>query len=84
MPVNTPEKLIYKPLSNRGQENTMNNFHNETAVHCPRRRGVVTAEYLLLVTLIGIGVLVGLATLRNAIVAELTDCATAVSKIIVP
>ena len=62
----------------------MNNFHKETASHCPRRRGVVTAEYLLLVTLIGIGVLVGLATLRNAIVAELTDCATAVSNIIVP
>ncbi|MFM7057576.1 MAG: hypothetical protein ACKO2P_11715 [Planctomycetota bacterium] len=46
------------------------------------RRGVVTAEYLLLVTLIGIGVLVGLAALRNAIVAELTDCANAVKNII--
>jgi Flp pilus assembly pilin Flp len=62
----------------------MNNLHKEKASHRPQRRGVVTAEYLLLVTLIGIGVLVGLATLRNAIVAELTDCATAVSKIIVP
>lgn len=47
-----------------------------------QRRGVVTAEYLLLVTIIGIGVLVGLATLRNAIVDELTDCATAVEAII--
>jgi hypothetical protein len=47
-----------------------------------RRRGVVTAEYLLLVTLIGIGVLVGLAVLRNAIVAELQDCADAVQAII--
>ncbi|MFM8475187.1 MAG: hypothetical protein ACKOEO_05255 [Planctomycetaceae bacterium] len=49
---------------------------------CSKRRGVVTAEYLLLVTLIGIGVLVGLAALRNAIVAELNDCATAVKNII--
>jgi len=47
-----------------------------------QRRGVVTAEYLLLVTLIGIGVLVGLAALRNAIVAELQDCADAVQAII--
>jgi hypothetical protein len=47
-----------------------------------QRRGVVTAEYLLLVTVIGIGVLVGLATLRNAIVDELTACANAVKAII--
>lgn len=56
--------------------------NREPISHSKQRQGVVTAEYLLLVTLIGIGVLVGLATLRNAIVAELDDCAKAVGKII--
>ena len=56
--------------------------HKDSASHSKQRQGVVTAEYLLLVTLIGIGVLVGLAALRNAIVAELNDCVNAVGKII--
>lgn len=60
----------------------MNTLHREAQTPGHKRRGVVTAEYLLLVTLIGIGVLVGLAALRNAIVAELNDCATAVKSII--
>lgn len=60
----------------------MTNSHTESQTPACKRRGVVTAEYLLLVTLIGIGVLVGLAALRNAIVAELNDCATAVKSII--
>ncbi|MEY3176783.1 MAG: hypothetical protein RLZZ436_4697 [Planctomycetota bacterium] len=58
------------------------NTRHKSADRIRQRRGVVTAEYLLLVTLIGIGVLVGLAELRNAIVAELTDCAAAVKNII--
>ncbi len=60
----------------------MTNLHTESQPRGCKRRGVVTAEYLLLVTLIGIGVLVGLVALRNAIVAELNDCATAVKSII--
>jgi len=39
-------------------------------------------EYLLLVTLVGIGVLVGLATVRNALVDELNDVAAAISAIV--
>jgi F0F1-type ATP synthase membrane subunit c/vacuolar-type H+-ATPase subunit K len=41
----------------------------------------VTVEYLLLVTLVGIGVLVGLAAVRNALVQEL-DVAAAISAIV--
>jgi len=48
----------------------------------PHRHGAVTVEYLLLVTLVGIGVLVGLATVRNALVDELNDVAAAISAIV--
>ena len=43
--------------------------------------GSVTVEYLLLVTLIGLGVIVGLASLRSALVNELIDLADAVQAI---
>lgn len=46
------------------------------------RYGAVTVEYLLLVTLVGIGVLVGLATVRNALVDELDDVAAAINAIV--
>ena len=46
------------------------------------RRGAVTVECLLLVTLVGIGVLVGLAAVRNALVQELDDVASAISAIV--
>jgi len=45
------------------------------------RRGSVFVEYLLLVTLVGIGVIAGLATVREALVNELTDLANAISAI---
>lgn len=48
----------------------------------PDRDGAVTVEYLLLVTLVGIGVLVGLATVRNALVNELNDVAAAINAIV--
>jgi Flp pilus assembly pilin Flp len=53
---------------------------------CARRsqasqRGSVFVEYILLVTLVGIGVLVGLATLRTALVNELIDLADAINAI---
>jgi len=53
-------------------------------LRCNRRgrRGAVTVEYLLLVTLVGIGVLVGLAAVRNALVQELDDVATAINAIV--
>lgn len=50
--------------------------------HRVARRGAVTVEYLLLVTLVGIGVLVGLAAVRNALVQELDDVASAISAIV--
>lgn len=46
------------------------------------RSGAVTVEYLLLVTLVGIGVLVGLAAVRNALVEELDDVAAAINAIV--
>lgn len=46
-----------------------------------RLRGVVFVEYLLLLTLVGIGVVVGLATLRSALINELTDLANAINAI---
>lgn len=49
-----------------------------------KRSGAVTVEYVLLVTLVGIGVLVGLAMIRNALVGELEDIASAISNIVVP
>ena len=42
------------------------------------RRGAVTVEYLLLLTLIGIGAIVGLAGVRNALIFELNDVAQAI------
>ena len=46
-----------------------------------RCRGAVFVEYLLLVTLVGIGVIVGLATLRGALINELIDLADAINAI---
>lgn len=46
-----------------------------------RHRGVVFIEYLLLVTLVGFGVIVGLATLRSALINELLDLANAINAI---
>ena len=45
------------------------------------RRGVLTLEWILLVTVMVIGILGGLALVRNAVVAELQDLANAVSAI---
>lgn len=43
-----------------------------------RRRGSVALEYLLLATIVGIGIISGLACVRNALVAELKDLAQAI------
>jgi len=47
----------------------------------PRRRGSVFVEYVLLVTIVGIGVIVGLATVREALVNELVELANAINAI---
>lgn len=43
-----------------------------------RRRGSVVLEYLLLCTIVGLGVIVGLAVVRDALVTELKDLAFAI------
>ncbi|MDZ7618112.1 MAG: hypothetical protein U1E05_13995 [Patescibacteria group bacterium] len=47
-------------------------------------RGSVFIEYLLLCTIVGIGVIVGLATLKEALIAELKDLAQAIGAIVTP
>ena len=42
------------------------------------RRGSIAVEYLLLATIVGIGLIVGLACVRDALVAELRDLALAI------
>ena len=43
--------------------------------------GSVFVEYLLLLTLVGIGVIVGLAAVRTALINELLDLANAINAI---
>lgn len=43
-----------------------------------QRRGSVVLEYLLLATIVGLGVIVGLAVVRDALVTELKDLAFAI------
>ena len=44
-----------------------------------RRRGVLTLEWILLVTVIVIGIIGGLGIVRNATVGELRDLAEAIT-----
>lgn len=46
-----------------------------------RSKGAIFVEYLLLVTLVGLGVIVGLAALRSALINELLDLANAINAI---
>lgn len=46
-----------------------------------RRRGVVAVEYLILLTIVGIGTIVGLVAVRDAVVLELNDVANAIAAI---
>jgi Flp pilus assembly pilin Flp len=47
-------------------------------------RGAVFVEYLLLLTLVGIGVICGLAALKGALVEELGELAAAIGAITCP
>lgn len=42
-------------------------------------RGSVFVEYLLLVTIVGIGTIAGLVTIRGALLSELVDLADAIA-----
>lgn len=44
--------------------------------------GAVFVEYLLLLTIVGIGVIVGLSVVRDALVDELRDLAQAIMAIV--
>lgn len=46
-----------------------------------KRRGTIFVEYILLLTIVGIGVLVGLACVRTALVDELIDLSMAIDAI---
>ena len=46
-----------------------------------KRRGALTLEWILLVTVLVIGIIGGLAAVRNATTAELLDLAEAISAI---
>jgi hypothetical protein len=46
-----------------------------------RRRGTIIVEYVLLITIVGIGAIVGLAGVRDALVNELLDLANAINAI---
>ncbi len=47
-------------------------------------RGGVFVEYILLVTIVGLGTIVGLALLRTALIDELNQLGQAISQIILP
>ena len=47
-------------------------------------RAAVFVEYLLLLTIVGIGVICGLATLKSALISELSDLAAAIQAITCP
>jgi Flp pilus assembly pilin Flp len=49
-----------------------------------RRRGALTLEWILLVTVIVIGVIGGLGVVRNATVGELRDLAEAIQELNIP
>ncbi|MCH8923057.1 MAG: hypothetical protein IIA67_07915 [Planctomycetes bacterium] len=49
-----------------------------------KRKGSVFVEYLLLLTLVGIGVICGLAAVRGALISELFDLAEAIKGIDCP
>lgn len=46
-----------------------------------KRSGAIFVEYLLLLTIVGIGVIVGLVEVREALVNELKDLAAAINAI---
>ena len=49
---------------------------------CRDERGGVFAEYILLVTIVGLGAIVGIAVLRSALIDELAQLSHAISQII--
>lgn len=48
----------------------------------PGRKGSIAVEYILLATIVGIGLIAGLACVRDALVAELRDLALAIRQLL--
>ena len=57
------------------------NIRNKVQQVTGKRRGSIFVEYLLLLTIVGIGVLVGLAVVRTALIDELQELAAAIDAI---
>jgi len=47
-------------------------------------RGGVFVEYILLLTIVGLGAIVGVAVIRSALIDELAQLGQAISQIILP
>ena len=62
----------------------MNWFNRRVVRLSRRRRGVATMEWILLFTLLVIGVIGGLGAVRFAILSELQDIAQAISNLNFP
>jgi|TARA_R110002095_G_scaffold1297_2_gene6820 Flp pilus assembly pilin Flp len=59
----------------------LNKIRTKTQQWKKKVRGAVFVEYLLLLTIIGIGAIAGLTTLRSALINELMDLANAINAI---
>ncbi|MCA8997310.1 MAG: hypothetical protein KDA80_09990 [Planctomycetaceae bacterium] len=57
------------------------NLESHPHPHDPTRKGSIFVEYLLLVTIVGIGVIVGISCVRMALNNELFDLANAINAI---
>jgi pilus assembly protein Flp/PilA len=63
---------------------TMNWIVAKTSRLGRKRNGSIFVEYLLLLTLVGIGVICGLAAVRSALIQELMELADAIRSISCP
>jgi len=57
-------------------------IRNDRTASSRRRRGSIFVEYLLLLTIVGIGAIAGITTLRNALFNEMVDLANAIGSLI--
>lgn len=54
---------------------------NKARINRVKRRGALTMEWILIITVLVIGVIGGLGAVRRAIISELVDLASAILKI---
>ncbi|UUO07965.1 MULTISPECIES: Flp family type IVb pilin [Blastopirellula] len=73
--------MLLPPPSYYGFRATMNFLTSRLRKLARNECGGVFVEYLILLTLIGIGAIAGLATVRGALLNELIDLANAISQI---